>query len=349
MIVKNYYQILKSNHSLIDLRSQSEFEKGSFPNAINIPILNDDEREKVGIEFNNFGKNSALDLGKKLVNNSKKKKRVNLWLNHLNKFPKTNLLCMRGGLRSHIAQEWLRENGKEVPLVLGGYKKLRNHCIKILDRIEEIDQNWIIIGGRTGSGKTKLIKKISNSIDLENIANHKGSAFGSNTTLQPSTINFENKLAVEFLQKKLNKFLILEDESRSIGKRIIPEKWYQKMRKSQVYILETTFEDRVLNIRKEYVDEKIQSNVTKELLKNSIINSLYNIKKKLGGVNFQKISNMILKSFSQSNMNNHNEWIGSLLKLYYDPMYDYQLLRKKERISFAGNFDEIKSKLIERF
>ena len=72
MIVKNYYQILKSNHSLIDLRSQSEFEKGSFPNAINIPILNDDEREKVGIEFNNFGKNSALDLGKKLVNNSKK-------------------------------------------------------------------------------------------------------------------------------------------------------------------------------------------------------------------------------------------------------------------------------------
>ena len=71
---------------------------------------------------------------------------------------------MRGGLRSHIAQEWLRENGKEVPLVLGGYKKLRNHCIKILDRIEEIDQNWIIIGGRTGSGKTKLIKKISNSI-----------------------------------------------------------------------------------------------------------------------------------------------------------------------------------------
>jgi len=99
MIVKNYYQILKSNHSLIDLRSQSEFEKGSFPNAINIPILNDDEREKVGIEFNNFGKNSALDLGKKLVNSSKKKKKQKLLLNNLKKFLKNNLFFYGGGLK----------------------------------------------------------------------------------------------------------------------------------------------------------------------------------------------------------------------------------------------------------
>ena len=85
---------------------------------------------------------------------------------------------------------WTKENGRDVPLIFGGYKKLRNYCMLTLDTIEQKKQKWIIIGGRTGSGKTKLIKKISSSIDLENIANHKGSAFGSNITSQPSTINF---------------------------------------------------------------------------------------------------------------------------------------------------------------
>ena len=345
MIVNNYYHILKSNHSLIDLRSQFEFEKGSFPNAVNIPILNDYEREKVGKEFNNFGKNSAINLGKKLVSDSKKNKRINMWLDHLTEFPESILFCMRGGLRSQIAQEWLKENGRDVPLIFGGYKKLRNYCMLTLDTIEQKKQKWIIIGGRTGSGKTKLIKKISSSIDLENIANHKGSAFGSNITSQPSTINFENRLAIEFLNKESNEFLILEDESRSIGKRTIPEKWYQKMKNSQVYMLDTTFDDRVLNIRKEYVDEKIESNFSKELLRDSILTSLFKIKKKLGAVNFNEISNIILKAFSQDNIDQHDEWIKSLLNLYYDPMYDYQLLKKKERITFSGNFNEIKSKL----
>ena len=91
MIVNNYYHILKSNHSLIDLRSQFEFEKGSFPNAVNIPILNDYERDKVGKEFNNFGKNSAINLGKKLVSDSKKNKRINMWLDHLTEFPESIL------------------------------------------------------------------------------------------------------------------------------------------------------------------------------------------------------------------------------------------------------------------
>ena len=89
---------------------------------------------------------------------------------------------------------------------------LRNHCIKILDRIEEIDQNWIIIGGRTGSGKTKLIKKISNSIDLENIANHKGSAFGSNTTLELNVLVFNgwslNHFGILFLAGTIESYCV---------------------------------------------------------------------------------------------------------------------------------------------
>ena len=345
MLVKNYSQILKGTYSLIDLRSNKEYIKGSLPHSVNIPILDDSEREKVGIEYVKFGKKAAINMGENLVSESKKEKRVDLWINHLKEFPNSIFYCMRGGLRSQIAQSWLKEKGVEIPIVIGGYKKLRSECINIHNSIKKLNQNWIIIGGKTGSGKTNLIEKISNSIDLEKIANHRGSAFGAKNSFQPTTINFENNLAIELLKKDNKEYLVMEDESRSIGKRIIPEIWYQKMKESEVYILKTSLEERIFNIRKEYIENIIQRNITKEILKNSILDSLTKIKKKLGGANFNEIANIIYKSFLNDNLDNHNQWIEKLLTLYYDPMYDYQLLKKKDRVTFSGNFIEIKSKL----
>ena len=98
-------------------------------------------------------------------------------------------------LISEIAQSWLKEVGCDIKRISGGFKALRNTCLSVLNDASSDNKKWIIISGRTGSAKTKLINILDNSICLEGLANHRGSAFGSFDTPQPTPINFENNLA----------------------------------------------------------------------------------------------------------------------------------------------------------
>lgn len=332
--------IIKNDTPLIDLRAPIEFNNGAMPTSINIPILNNEQRASVGIKYKNEGRGSAEKLGFNLVKD-KKNELVSMWKKFIKENPDTYIYCMRGGRRSQIAQQWLNDEGINVPFIKGGYKTLRQSCIEILNSVDDNQKEWIILAGRTGTGKTIILKDLNSAIDLEGHAHHRGSAFGGLAEEQPTVINFENNLASEYI-KHDSKILFLEDECRRIGKLSIPNAWYEKMEKAKIVIIELDIEERISNIAKEYVYRPLENGLAKNKLNEILLSSLYKIHKRLGLKLYNEISIKIQSILIDQNKSSHEEWIKDLLVNYYDPMYDYQLEAKKNRCILNGN----KSKVI---
>ena len=327
-----------SNVSNIDLRSENEFKKGSIPQSVNIPILNNDQFKKVGIEYKKNGSDAAIALGHSLVKGSLKEDLIHHWTEHLKKNPKCYLYCFRGGMRSEIAVKWLNECGLKVNRLKGGYKNFRNWVISQHLNIENYIKDWIIIGGLTGSGKTDFLRSFKESIDLEGIANHRGSAFGIRDGGQPTQSNFENILTLDYLNHKYEK-LILEDESRTIGRAGLPGFWYQKMQSSKLVILEVDDDKRAENIYYEYVYDELNNGVNEDNLLEKYLGSLNNIKRRLGNVVYNNIKDLMKDAFHQKEKEIHKEWILTLLTSYYDKMYSYKLDMRKDFIVHKGEIE----------
>ena len=327
-----------SNVSNIDLRSENEFKKGSIPQSVNIPILNNDQFKKVGIEYNKNGSDAAIALGHSLVKGSLKENLIHHWTEHLKKNPECLLYCFRGGMRSEIAVKWLNDCGVKVKRLKGGYKNFRNWVISQHLDIENYIKDWIIIGGLTGSGKTDFLRSFKESIDLERIANHRGSAFGIRDGGQPTQSNFENILTLDYLNHKYEK-LILEDESRTIGRAGLPGFWYQKMQSSKLVILEVDDDKRAENIYYEYVYDEINNGNSEDKLLEKYLGSLNNIKRRLGNVVYNNIKDLMKSAFHQNEKEIHKEWILTLLTSYYDKMYSYKLDMRKDFIVHKGEIE----------
>ena len=327
-----------SNVSNIDLRSENEFKKGSIPQSVNIPILNNDQFKKVGIEYKKNGSDAAIALGHSLVKGSLKENLIHHWTEHLKKNPECSLYCFRGGMRSEIAVKWLNDCGVKVNRLKGGYKNFRNWVISQHLDIENYIKDWIIIGGLTGSGKTDFLRSFKESIDLEQIANHRGSAFGVRDSGQPTQSNFENILTLDYLNHKYKK-LILEDESRTIGRAGLPGFWYQKMQSSKLVILEVDDDKRAENIYYEYVYDEINNGVNEDNLLEKYLGSLNNIKRRLGNVVYNNIKDLMKSAFHQNEKEIHKEWILTLLTSYYDKMYSYKLNMRKDFIVHKGEIE----------
>ena len=327
-----------SNVSNIDLRSENEFKKGSIPQSVNIPILNNDQFKKVGIEYNKNGSDAAIALGHSLVKGSLKENLIHHWTEHLKKNPECLLYCFRGGMRSEIAVKWLNDCGVKVNRLKGGYKNFRNWVISQHLDIENYIKDWIIIGGLTGSGKTDFLRSFKESIDLEQIANHRGSAFGVRDSGQPTQSNFENILTLDYLNHKYEK-LILEDESRTIGRAGLPGFWYQKMQSSKLVILEVDDDKRAENIYYEYVYDELNNGVNEDNLLEKYLGSLNNIKRRLGNVVYNNIKDLMKSAFHQNEKEIHKEWILTLLTSYYDKMYSYKLDMRKDFIVHKGEIE----------
>ena len=336
----NLKNLIQQKIKFIDLRSEKEFERGSLPNAINLPILKNDEYELIGKEYKKNGKIAAIKLGRKLVFGEIKKDRIKGWCNFIKKNPKTKIFCHRGGIRSKTALEWISHSNTITSAIAGGYKSFRNLCLQIIQLQNVPPKDWIILGGYTGSGKTEFIKLYKSMIDLEDLANHRGSAFGSKLSSQPTTANFENTLAFHYL-RNYSDWLLLEDESRLIGNNLLHEAWYQKMQKSKLVILETKLSERVNNIFKEYIYLPIKEGMSKDLLKLNMINSLSKIGKRLGGKRYKKINEIMEKSFNNDDEEMYKKWIRKILVYYYDPLYSYKMEKRKEYVSFRGNKKEV--------
>lgn len=293
----------------IDVRSPAEFAHAHFPNAFNLPLLNNEERAIVGTTYKHEGNQTAVLKGYELVGH----KFADYIKQALKIAPnkKINVYCWRGGLRSNIMAFVLHTAGFEVNLLQGGYKKYRHWVLETLEQPKQIK----IVGGKTGSGKTYVLNELKalgeQVIDLEALAHHKGSAFGGIGELpQPSVEMFENKLAMQWNLLNPIKILWLENESRMIGTVRIPPKIFEAMRTATTYDIQISLGRRIQHIANEYgkYDVKILEECTHKL------------EKKLGNLRMQQAIDFLLAK-------DVNSWIFMLLE-YYDSSY---LFSKEKR------------------
>ena len=325
-----------------------EFHKGALPNAINIPLLNDQQRELVGTTYKHSGQQAAIKMGHELINDERKQVLLNQWRKFYAQHPQAKLYCFRGGLRSQIVQQWLQETGTVVERIDGGYKAMRQFLIDELHRIST-SSRFTLLAGKTGTGKTNLLHQLNNSIDLEKLANHRGSAFGNQASAQPAQINFENQLAITMLkgEKQPANHFFLEDESRGIGSLSIPVPVHDRMKCSPLILIEEDLEFRTNTILHDYIFSNLaafkaadegnaQLNFSTYLL-----SSLEKISKRLGSENYQAVSKLMKSALaekrSEQNKQLHYRWIAKILTDYYDPMYEYQLEKKSDRVIFTGS------------
>ncbi len=336
--------LLRSGAIGIDVRSPVEFDSGHLPRAINLPILNNDERAAVGTTYQQDGDEAATALGHQLISGDVKAERIAAWTDLLKDQPKAYLYCWRGGARSSIACKWLGELGLSPMRIEGGYKRLRNLCLDALEVTPEKTRHWWIVGGRTGSGKTRFLVDLDYSIDLEGLANHRGSAFGAALTPQPAVPSFENALACSLLAHNAP-LLVLEDESRTIGRVGLPESFFRAMQQAPVVILEAELSERIDAIRAEYIDAALQL-MNPDALHARFRSALARIQRRLGGQRHRDILAAMMHGFEHGE---HEGWIERLLTWYYDPMYDYQLEKKQARIRFSGPAADTRSFLEQAF
>lgn len=336
--VDDYQQILLNDVPIVDVRSPREFVQGAIPNAVNLPLLTDDERKSVGIAYKVGGQASALSCGLELLPKEKQAKLKAGWIQFLQNHPNALICCWRGGLRSKIVQTWLQEAGWRVPRIEGGSKALRSFCLRAIDAANQY--NYVVLAGRTGTGKTQLLEELHPSIDLEGLAHHRGSAFGGDTATQPSPVSFESALASDLLRVQGSAGILIEDESRVIGKLAIPESLFKKMRTSPVVVLQADNTSRLQHIYESYVKG------TSEAI---MLANLEKIQKRLGLERYQVIRASIQHGYHTSDREDHFAWLSLLMKFYYDPMYDYQLAQKKERVIYRGRKQSVKAFLKTEF
>ncbi|WP_100637957.1 tRNA 2-selenouridine(34) synthase MnmH [Marinobacter salexigens] len=344
----DYLSLFLNDIPLMDVRAPVEFAKGSFPQAVNAPLMNDEERHRVGICYKEKGQDAAISLGHQLVSGDIQAQRIEAWKRFIASHPEGYLFCFRGGLRSRLTQQWIRDAGINYPLVIGGYKTLRRFLIDSLDELTE-SGDFRILSGRTGTGKTRVLQQLPNPVDLERLANHRGSSFGRQVTPQPSQIDFENRLAVAMLKAHHLKggAIYLEDESRLVGRCALPDTLKERMAQAPLLILEQSLEDRVQIIREDYVvnmcaDYKQRDGEEAGWLnfRDYLLGSLERIRKRLGGERHRQLHSIMEQALTQQESNGklhaHDDWIQPLLQEYYDPMYDYQLRQKQGQILVRG-------------
>ena len=350
---KGFPELFLEDRPLLDVRAEVEFSKGAFPLSVNIPILNDSEREQIGIIYKQQGSAQAVSAGHEMVSGELKSSRIAQWEEFIRSNPQVCLYCFRGGQRSRIASEWLLESGIDIPRIEGGYKALRRFLIDGTGKWAATPELYVI-GGKTGTGKTRVLQRFKAHLDLEALACHRGSAFGKRLTPQPTQINFENNLAVALLKLNQSQYtrLLVEDESHMIGRSKVPDPLFAKMNDAELIIVEDPLSERVNRIYAEYIIEQCleyenhsqYQDDAFEMYAAYLLNSLKGISRRLGGTRYAAMRSLMesaLREQQQGKPELHKEWITELLINYYDPMYEYQLEKKQQRIIFYGSHEEI--------
>jgi tRNA 2-selenouridine synthase len=344
----DYRALFLSPTPMMDMRAPAEFARGAFPSALSLPLMSDDERAQVGICYKQQGQAAALKLGHQLVCGDVKAQRMAQWAAFARQHPQGYLYCFRGGLRSQTVQGWLRESGIDYPLVIGGYKAMRRFLLEELER-SVISASFVLISGKTGTGKTRVISRLARAVDLEGLANHRGSSFGQMTTPQPSQIDFENSISIALLRLLATspEQVFLEDEGRLIGSLSLPDSLREKMESAPMIVVEESLDERVDVVIDDYVVDLGRRYAVRygeegpRLHSEKLQDNLARIRKRLGGLRHQQVSAMMADAFTQqwqsADLSGHRQWVAVLLEQYYDPMYEYQLSKRDGKQLFSGN------------
>ncbi len=335
---KELKEFRKNNGLLIDVRSPGEYYKGNMPNSINIPLFDNEERSSVGKKYKNNGNYKALLLGLSIIENKLDnliEELVNkiLIYKEANKTEQINIYCSRGGMRSKSIAWLINKLGFEAVILEGGYKSYRRWVLKTFESKIKL----IVIGGKTGTGKTRVLNLLNKSsfqvIDLEFLANHRGSTFGAlGMKGQPTNEEFENLIAEQLHTFNRNENIYVEAESANIGKCRVPYDFFKQMQKAErIEII------RSLNNR---IEELV--NTYSRYPQNDLKEAVLRIKKRLG----PQRTKLALDSIDKKQWEN----VCKAVLEYYDKCYEFELekIDDKRKIDLTDKKDLEVIKLIVR-
>lgn len=306
-------EFLQQRHSgvVIDVRTPAEYESGHIPGAINMPLFSNDERAMVGTIYKQIGKDEAVEKGLELVG-----PKMATFVKQAKQISQKRPLfihCWRGGMRSG-SMAWLLETaGLKCFLLQGGYKAYRASFETLLNSHQ---WQFIVLGGPTGCGKTSILKALHNNgeqvLDLEGLANHKGSAFGAmGQAPQPTNEQFENDIHEVMRSFDPEKRIWVEGESRTIGHNFIPLKLFPLLEAANIVEIEMPLEQRLNRLVAEYASfEPIR-----------LMEAFLKIQKRLGGLRTQQAIAHLLE-------NNYRDAAEIALQ-YYDKSYAHTLDQRK--------------------
>ncbi|QJQ94969.1 MULTISPECIES: tRNA 2-selenouridine(34) synthase MnmH [Halomonadaceae] len=337
--------LLRESRLLIDVRAPVEFAQGALPGAINLPLMDDEERRQVGLTYKQSGQQAAIALGERLVAGRIKHARTDAWRHAVSESPEAILYCFRGGLRSQIAQQWLAESGVERPRIRGGWKAMRHQLCLRVDAAAE--RPMLVVGGLTGCAKTALIQRLDNGLDLEACARHKGSAFGRHPLQSPSQIDFEHAMGMGLLG--IDGPCVVEDESRHIGAVNVPLAFWRTMEQAPRLRVEMPLDWRLAQIRKDYIDDlwEVYRRQYGEwlgwsLMRKQLSSALARLRKRLGHARLQRLQRLQALAFrehARGDRQAHEAWLAPLLTEYYDPLYRHQLEKSEHEFLHVGDWE----------
>ena len=302
--------LLQSSDSLIiDVRSPLEYKKGHIPGAQNIALFTDDERSVVGTLYKQLGKQEAVLQGLELIG-----PKLASFVKSVQKLTDKKALfiyCWRGGMRSGSFGWLLDISGYDVFLLEGGYKSYRNFALEQFSRPLKLT----VLSGKTGTGKTLLLHEYQQQgkqvIDLEGLACHKGSVFGGIGQQQPTQEQFENDLGFLISSFDMDQQVWIEDESRYVGKTMLPTGLWDRMRKAPYELIEKTKEERIALLMQEY-----QGCTNKELQQ-----AVQALQKHLGLQKCNQAQELL-------ETNNRTGFCAMLLD-HYDRAYDFSFAKRQ--------------------
>ncbi|MFA6709070.1 MAG: tRNA 2-selenouridine(34) synthase MnmH [Fusobacterium sp.] len=304
----SFEEVLKlKNYILIDARSPKEFLEQGIPGAVNIPALLDDERAEVGTAYVKQSKEKAKEIGIQRI--SKRLPEIFKDINELSKkYDRLIFYCSRGGMRSGSLEVLFNTLGFKTMKLQGGYKSYRQY---ILENINEINKNkeYIVLHGRTGEGKTKILEKLEEKgysvLNLEKMADHKGSFFGGVCeSREQSQKRFDGEI-FDRLIKDTKGYFLVESESKRIGNIYINESIYNSIVNGKHLFVSTSMKNRVKIIMEDYADAKIPE----------LEECLLKVARYISKERYEKYHNLLIEGKLA-------ELSEILMEKYYDPLYD---------------------------
>jgi len=323
------------NPQFIDLRSPVEYSEAHIPYSLNFPLLEDEERAIVGYIYKAQSPEKAVEKGFDII-----APKLPLLCNKIKETSNKRevvLYCWRGGMRSESISKVLNILDVKHHRLEGGYKAYRNYVVEFFE--ENFNKNIFVLDGLTGVGKTEILQELRKqdfpAIDLEGLANHRGSAFGNvGLPKQPLQKHFEGMLCWECLKYRNHPMIIVECESRRIGSNIIPEKFFKAMENGKHILIYDSMQNRVARLVGTYTDSTMKNN------EEEISIAINCLRKRLGN----KKTDFLLECLVKRDFKTITE---ILLVDYYDPLYRYpdSPTDEYELSLFAGNFEHTVSEL----
>lgn len=301
--------------SMVDVRTPAEYAQGHIPTAYNIPLFSNEERKKVGTTYKRSGQKDAIIRGLEFA--GPKMKELALQASGIASNNQLLLHCWRGGMRSANMAWLFKTVGLESLVLEGGYKSFRRYVLSFLDD----DFPFVVIGGLTGAGKTDALRGLEERgeqvADLEKLAHHKGSAFGSlGEKTQCTNEQFENDIFWQLNGLDKTRTIWVEDESRTIGKNTLPAGTYMNIRSAPVVFLDISFSDRVDRLVRDYAG----------FPKEDLIGAVLKIRPRLGN----QIAQFAIDAIKEENYSKTAE----LVLNYYDKTYRYGLGKRDQNLVF---------------